>query len=293
MTRVVAITPGRGGLWASLDDGAGSVDVPLEDVETSVLLAALRDPAGLAVASLRRSAPRTLGGVMAAVGELIDPGAPVGINAPVADREHTNPLDELRAAGRRTVEGWIAELNRLISDSARLRDGYLREHNDPRPMEQAAKKHLVIRAGGAEARRLDCLRVRDWVYEASSLVEYDDHDAHSDPTRRGGATAGPIGALAVPVAIAAILGGLTLAGFIAYQVRAYAEHSAELELFRENRELLAQCKTEQECAAARQALAESGAALRDEDGAAWPWVLGAAGVVGLALAIARRGADGE
>ncbi len=292
--RIVALDAARGELWVTLEWPDGSrLDRPIADVETAQLVDVMRrgELPRVVADSVAARMPRTLGGAWSAVEELLDDGGPVGLNAPIGDREHRDLIDELKAAGRSKVAEWTQELGRLALRAQDQRDEWLRLHNDPAPMPADVRVELAVRGGEADSRAQRLLMVRDWLYEVAPLVDYDTADVTD---QRGFAPVGAFQALAVPAAIVTILAGFTLAGWIVREGRLERQHAAELEVFRETRDRLATCTTEQECAAFRQALNAAGQVFDDDDddGLGWGWYAAGAAVV-IGLAWSRRAQLGE
>lgn len=293
--RIVALDAARGELWVTLrwPDGT-TFDRPIADVETAQLVDVVRrgELPRVVADSVAARMPRTLGGALSAVEELFNDG-PLGLYAPIADQEHPDLIDELKAAGRRKIAEWVQELGRLAVRAQEQRDEWLRLHNDPAPMPADVRVELAVRGGEADSRAHRLLMVRDWLYEVAPLVDYDTADVTD---RRGfPQPVGALQALAVPAAIVTILAGFTLAGWIVREGRLERQHAAELEVFRETRDHLATCSTERECAAFREALHASGKVFdkdTDDDGLGWGWYAAGAAVV-IGLAWSRRAQLGE
>lgn len=287
--RIVALGPGQGELWATVEYPDGQrVDRPIAEVETDLLLGLVRDPEmpRLMLASIVDAhKPRTVGELGRMLAGWLDGAVGAAAPPPARAAEGASIIEEIKAAGRAKVGEWLTQLNDIVTRSGRLRDGFLAEHNDPRPFPSHLRTRLAVWAGEAETRRLNANKVREWLYDVSRVVDYHDHDVTSD---RGAVGAVPA-VIVVPVAIVAILAGAGLAAWIVRENRLEREHAASLDLVRENRELLANCKTPQECKAAEVALGMSrdiavAHANRGDSDDGFPWAM-AAGLIALLLGL--------
>lgn len=296
--RIVALGPGQGELWATVEYPDGHrVDRPVAEVETDLLLELVRDPEmpRLVLASVVDAhKPRTVGDLGRMIAGWLDGAVGAAAPPPTRAAEGASIIEEIQAAGRAKVGEWLTQLNDIVTRSGRLRDRFLAEHNDPRSLPPDLRTRLAVWAGEAETRRLNAKKVSDWLYEVSRIVDYHDHDV----TRDRGAVGAVPAVIVVPIAIAAILGGIGLAAWIMRENRLEREHAAVLDLFRQNRELLAKCKTPQECKAAEVALgmsrdiAVAHANRGDDDG--FPWAMAIGGLVALFLGVTvlRGGRNG-
>lgn len=192
-------------------------------------------------------------------------------------------IEEVQAAARPTVEGWVRTLDRLERENKTLRDeGLLLHSRFAHVMSPALRSSTVIAAAEAHSRSEALHTVREWVYDtAGFVVDIDTHDAFS------GAGLGAID----PASVALILAGLTLAGWIVYQVRLYAEKRAALTHIDEMVKKAANAKTPEE----RQAYLRGAENARDvvtDDSEDAAWMVGGVLVVLLVVWLATR-AGGE
>lgn len=179
-------------------------------------------------------------------------------------------VEELQAAARPTVTEWVQTLGTLAVKAAGHRDRFRALERGValvpalplvRGLVADMRRQLTTEADRADARRRDLLTVRDWVYEtAGYAVDLDTGDASGAGTRADhrGAAAG-LGAVQLGAGVVvSILGGLTLAGYIAWQVRVHADTEELVASYERLADKLAQAKTPQERDAYGQALHELG-----------------------------------
>ncbi len=204
----------HGQVWATIGGGV-PYDLPAEDVPRAALLRFVASRRG--VASVGAMALGSLG-----------------------------VAGELEQAGVAKVRAWIGELNRLASNAGRhadqLRDLGRRARaieTSPalsadfvrRAYERSVASVFDAMAERAAQRRKDAMRVRDWIYSAAqTLYEVTGADPLEVGERPGAIGAiGALGGVVVPLGVAAILGGLGLAGYIAHLVAEDAKEARYIE----------------------------------------------------------------
>lgn len=177
-------------------------------------------------------------------------------------------VDDIQAAARPTVLGWVRQLNDLIRQAQGRRDRYLALTNTPQTVPQEARVRWATLAGEEQSRAQLYVSVLDWLYAtAGALTDLDTFDATDDRDA--------VGALQVPVAIAGLVSAAALSAWVADRVAEQVTLWQTLDHNESIADKIANATPEQAAA-----LAKTLAPVPDDGMPWWVWAAGGLGIIG-------------